>query len=62
MSPPGVVVVLVDQVLPGHQLEEEDAGADEGRDYSPAADEEVARIVANHVVESQAESSRNNFE
>ena len=74
MSPPGVVVVLVHQVLPGHQLqstlllltledaiasdlEEEDASADSRSDDGPAADEEVAGVVSNHVVQGKSESS-----
>jgi len=57
VGPPGVVVVLVDQVLPGDQLEEEDPGADEGGDDCPASDEEVARVVANHVAHCNTESS-----
>ena len=47
---------LVHQVLPGHQLEEEHAGADQRRDHRPAGHEEVARVVANHVVQSQTET------
>ena len=57
VRPPGVVVVLVHQVLPGHQLEEEHAGADERRDHRPARHKEVAGVVADHVVERQAEPS-----
>ena len=56
MCPPGVVVVLVHQVLPGHQLEEEHAGADQGRDHGPARHKEVARVVADHVIQGQAEA------
>ena len=55
VRPPGIVIVLVHQVLPGDELEEEDAGADEGRDDGPAADEEVAGVVADHVIQSQSE-------
>ena len=55
VGPPGVVVVLVDQVLPGDQLEEEDASADGRGDDGPAAHKEVAGVVANHVVEGQSE-------
>lgn len=58
VSPPGVVVVLVHKVLPGHQLEEEHARADQRRDHRPAGHEEVARVVANHVVQSQTETPR----
>lgn len=58
VRPPGVVVVLVHQVLPGHQLEEEHAGADQGRDHSPARHKEVARVVADHVIQGQAEAPR----
>ena len=57
MGPPGVVVVLVDQVLPGDQLEEEDPGADEGGDDCPASNKEVAGVVANHVAHCNTESS-----
>ena len=60
-SVPGVVVVLVDQVLPGDQLEHEHPGADERGDDGPAADEEVARVVSNHVVQGQAEPSTQNL-
>ena len=65
------MVVLVHQVLPGHQLkqnspytqeeeeeanlEEENSSADCRSDDSPAANKEVAGIVSNHVVQSQAE-------
>lgn len=56
MCPPGVVVVLVHQVLPGHQLKEEHAWADERRDHRPASNEEVARVVADHVIEGQSET------
>ena len=56
MRPPGIVIVLVDQVLPGDQLEEEDARADERSDDGPAADKEVAGVVAYHVIQSQPES------
>jgi len=55
VSPPGVVVVLVDEVLPGDELEEEDASADSRSDEGPAAHKEVAGVVANHVVEGQSE-------
>ena len=43
------MVVLVDQVFPSSQLEEEDPGTDERGDDRPAANEEVAWVVANHV-------------
>ena len=56
VRPPGVVVLLVHQVLPGHQLEEEHARADEGRDDRPARNEEVARVVADHVIQGQSET------
>lgn len=56
VRPPGVVVVLVHQVLPGHQLEEEHAGADQRRDDGPARHEEVARVVADHVIQGQTEA------
>ena len=74
VSPPGVFVVLVDQVLPGQQLqstrlgyksrtplahlEEEDARTDSRSDDRPAAHKEVAGVVANHVVEGQSEPPR----
>ena len=57
MGPPGVVVVLVDQVLPGDQLEEEDPGADQGGYDGPAGHKEVAGVVSNHVAHSNTESS-----
>merc|ERR1719210_2478685 len=57
VGPPGVVVVLVDQVLPGDQLEEEDPGADEGGDACPAGNKEVAGVVANHVAHCNTEPS-----
>jgi len=55
VSPPRVVVVLVHEVLPGDELEDEDARADERCDDSPAAHEEVAGVVADHVVQRQPE-------
>ena len=57
MGPPGVVVVLVDQVLPGDQLEEEHPGADEGGDDRPAGNKEVAGVVSDHVAHGHTESS-----
>ena len=57
MCPPGVVVVLVDQVLPGDQLEEEDPGANQGGYDGPAGHKEVAGVVSNHVAHSNTESS-----
>jgi len=50
VRPPWVVVSLVHNVLPCEQLEEKDASTDGGSDDGPAGDEEVARVVANHVV------------
>ena len=61
MGPPGVVVVLVDQVLPGDQLEEEDPGADEGGDDCPAGNKEVARVVANHVAHGNSPTPKHIF-
>lgn len=55
VRPPWVVITLVDDVLPSEQLEEEDASTDGGGDDGPAGDEEVAGVVADHVVHRQAE-------
>ena len=46
---------LVHEVLPGDELEDEDSRADERGDDSPAAHEEVAGVVADHVVQRQPE-------
>ena len=43
-------------------LEEEDSPADGGGDDGPADDEEVARVVANHVVHGQTEASERGLE
>jgi len=58
VGPPGVVVVLVHQVLPGHQLEEENASANSRSDNSPASNKEVAGIVANHVTDALSKSPK----
>jgi len=55
MSPPWIMVALVDDVLPSEQLEEEDAGTDERGDDRPASDEEVTWVVADHVVHRESE-------
>ena len=55
------MVVLVDQVFPSSQLEEEDPGTDERGDDRPAANEEVARVVANHVAHGNSPTPKHIF-
>lgn len=57
MSPPGVFIALVDHVLPCKELEEEDTRTDGRSDDGPAPDEEVAGVVANHVMHCKSEPS-----